>query len=114
MSKSSLSLSVLPEPAQAALVRMGARLRAHRVQRGWTVADMAERMLCSPTTWRAVESGKAGSSVGLWAHALWLFGELDALDAVAPAPAALAANRRVRRARHQPVAGVVGEDERDF
>ena len=87
-------------------------MRAHRVQRGWTVADMAERMLCAPTTWRAVESGKAGSSVGLWVHALWLFGELDALDMVAPAPAALAANKRVRRARHQP--GVVGEDERDF
>jgi len=112
VSKNSLSLSVLPEPAQATLVRLGARLRAHRVQRGWTVADMAERMLCAPTTWRAVESGKAGSSVGLWVHALWLFGELDALDAVAPAPAALAANKRVRRARQQP--GVVGEDERDF
>lgn len=112
MSKSSLSLSVLPEPAQAALVRLGARLRAHRVQRGWTVANMAERMLCAPTTWRAVESGKAGASIGLWVHALWLFGELDALDAVAPAPAALAANKRVRRARRQP--GVVGEDERDF
>lgn len=93
---------------------MGARLRAHRVQRGWTLAEMAERMLCSPTTWRAVEAGKSGSSVGLWVHALWLFGELDALDAVAPAPAALAANRRVRRARNQPAAGVIGEDERDF
>ena len=95
-------------------MRMGARLRAHRVQRGWTLAEMAERMLCSPTTWRSVEAGKAGSSVGLWAHALWLFGELDALDNVAPAPAALAANRRVRRSKNQPVAGVVGEDERDF
>lgn len=93
---------------------MGSRLRAHRVQRGWTAAEIAERMLCSPTTWRAVEAGKSGSSVGLWAHALWLFGELDALYAVAPVPAALAANRRVRRARSQPIDGVIHEDERDF
>lgn len=104
----------MPELATAALRRLGQRLRAHRVHRGWTVADMAERLLCSPTTWRALEAGKSGTGIGLLVHALWLFGEADTLDTVAPTPAALAAHRRVRRPAGQPRAGVIGEAERDF
>lgn len=107
-------LSALPKAAEAALLRLGQRLRAHRVQRGWTVAEIAERLLCSPTTWRALEGGKPGTSIGLLAHALWLFGEAETLDIVAPAPAALAAHRRVRRAAGKARAGVIAEDERDF
>ena len=105
---------ILPDAAQSGLQRLGQRLRAHRVQSGWTVADMAARLMCSPTTWRALEAGKPGTSIGLLAHALWLFGEIDSVDAVAPVPAALAANRRVRRARGQTPAGVIAESERDF
>ncbi|RYF33245.1 MAG: XRE family transcriptional regulator [Comamonadaceae bacterium] len=114
MSKPRSDLSALPEHAQTALLRLGQRLRAHRVQRGWTVAEIAARLLCSPTTWRALEGGKPGTSIGLLAHALWLFGETEALDNVAPAPAALAAHRRVRRAAGQTAPGVIAEDERDF
>ena len=75
---------------------------------------MAERLLCSPNTLRALESGKPGTSIGLLAHALWLLGEIDSLDNVAPAPAGLAARRRVRRSAGQGAAGVIEEDERDF
>ncbi|MGJ7497189.1 helix-turn-helix domain-containing protein [Variovorax sp. RT4R15] len=114
MSKYSPSLAALPAPAQTALARTGSRLRAHRLQRGWTVADMAERLLCSPTTWRALEAGKPGTSIGLLAHALWLFGEIDSLDTVAPAPTDLAANRRVRRKAGSTAPGVIDENERDF
>ncbi|XAH25949.1 helix-turn-helix transcriptional regulator [Xylophilus sp. GW821-FHT01B05] len=104
----------MPAPAGLALGRLGQRLRAHRVQRGWTVAELAERLMCSPTTWRALEAGKPGTSIGLLAHALWLLGELETLEQLAPAPAALAAKRRVRRPAGRPAAGVIGEDERDF
>lgn len=106
--------SVLPAPAQTALVRLGQRLRAHRVQRSWTLADMAQRLMCSPTTLRALEAGKPGTSLGLLLHALWLFGETETLDAVAPAPAGLAAHRRVRRTAGRPAPGVIAENERDF
>jgi transcriptional regulator with XRE-family HTH domain len=93
---------------------MGQRLRAHRVQRAWTLADMAERLMCSPTTLRALEAGKPGTSVGILLHALWLFGETESLDRVAPAPAALAAHRRVRRPTGQTLPGVITESDRDF
>lgn len=106
--------SVLPAPARSALSRLGQRLRAHRVQRSWTLAEMAERLMCSPTTLRALEAGKPGTSVGILLHALWLFGETDTLDTVAPAPAALAANRRVRRPAGRAAPGVIAESERDF
>jgi transcriptional regulator with XRE-family HTH domain len=108
------SPSILPIPAQSALNRLGQRLRAHRVQRAWTLAEMAERLMCSPTTLRALESGKPGTSMGVLLHALWLFGETDSLDSVAPAPAALAANKRVRRAAGRAAPGVITESERDF
>jgi transcriptional regulator with XRE-family HTH domain len=114
MSKQSPSLSALPSAAQAVLDGLGQRLRAHRVQRGWTIAEMAERLLCSPTTWRALEAGRPGTSIGLLAHALWLFGETESLDRVAPAPAGLASGRRVRRAAGEARPGVITEDERDF
>jgi transcriptional regulator with XRE-family HTH domain len=107
-------VAALPTPAQTALIRLGQRLRAHRVQRAWTLADMAQRLMCSPTTLRALEAGKPGTSVGLLLHALWLFGETDSLDSVAPAPAALAANRRVRRRAAGAAPGVISESERDF
>jgi DNA-binding XRE family transcriptional regulator len=115
MSRSSHGLSALPSQTIAPLERLGLRLRAHRVQREWTIAEMAERLLCSPNTLRALESGKPGTSIGLLAHALWLFGEIDSLDGVAPAPTGLAAKRRVRRsAAQQGTAGVIAENERDF
>jgi DNA-binding XRE family transcriptional regulator len=97
MSKSSHSLSALPSQTTAPLERLGLRLRAHRVNRAWTIAEMAERLLCSPNTLRALESG-----------------EIDSLDGVALAPAGLAAKRRVRRSAAQGAAGVIAEGERDF
>lgn len=106
--------TILPAPAQLALKRLGQRLRAHRVQQAWTLADMAERLMCSPTTLRALEAGKPGTRVGLLMHALWLLGETDSLAAVAPAPAALAANKRVRRPAGRAAPGVILESERDF
>jgi transcriptional regulator with XRE-family HTH domain len=114
MSKSSHSLSTLSVQTIEPLERLGLRLRAHRVHREGTLAEMAERLLCSPNTLRALESGKPGTSIGLLAHALWLLGEIDSLDSVAPAPAGLAAKRRVRRSAAQGAAGVIAEDERDF
>lgn len=112
--RQSKSLSALPSQTLAPLARLGERLRAHRFQREWTVAEASERLLCSPTTLRALEAGKPGTSIGLLAHALWLFGEIDTLDALAPAPSGLTAQRRVRRPASRPVAGTIAEDERDF
>ena len=74
----------------------------------------AGRSLLQPTTLRALEAGRPGTSIGLLLNALWLLGQVDTLDLVAPAPTGLTANRRVRRAAGKTAKGVISDDERDF
>lgn len=114
MPKQSSSLDALPAEAIEKARDLGQRLRANRIHRGWTIAEAAQRLLCSPTTLRALESGRPGTSMGLLVHALWLLGQVDTLDLVAPVPASLIANRRVRRAAGKRATGVISDDERDF
>jgi transcriptional regulator with XRE-family HTH domain len=96
------------------LIRLGERLRAHRLAQQRTIEEMAAALFCSPGTYRAVESGKPTYGVGVLVNALWLLGQLDTLDDVAPAPATLAAGRRVRRKAGEAAPGSIGDDERDF
>ena len=118
MPKNSITLQSLPPAAQEALVQLGQRLRAHRLQQRWTLDDMAQRLFCSPTTCRALESGKPGTSVGVLAHALWLLGQLDTLNNTAPLAAGFAATltagRRVRRRAKASPPGTIAAHERDF
>ena len=108
-----LSLSPSPEAAQK-LVRLGERLRAHRLAQQRTIEEMAAALFCSPGTYRAIEAGKPTYGVGVLVNALWLLGQVDTLDAVAPAPATLAAGRRVRRKAGQAAPGSISDSERDF
>ncbi len=117
MPKSSPAVAALPQPPLDALVALGLRLRALRQQRGLTLQEMAARLFCTPATLRALELGKPGTSIGLLAHALWLLGQADSLQAVAPLDdsfAAAQANRRVRRSAGASAPGAIGELERDF
>lgn len=96
------------------LEKLGQRIRENRVAQGWTVKEMAERLFCSQNTYRAIEAGKPTASIGILANALWLFGQIDSMDAVAPMPLQSKATSRVRKANNKPIAGTIGEDERDF
>jgi transcriptional regulator with XRE-family HTH domain len=118
MAKNSQSLATLPPEAAACLKRLGERVRAHRMRLGWTVAEMSERLFCAPATYRAIEAGKATSSVGILANALWLLGQLESIDAIAPITpeltASLVRKRRMRRPKAVARAGTIAEGERDF
>ncbi|GBU15450.1 hypothetical protein AwPolaro_08280 [Polaromonas sp.] len=111
-------MQALPSDARDVLLQLGQRLRAHRQLHQWTLDEMAERLLCSPATCRALESGKPGTSVGVLAHALWLLGQLDSFASLAPLTsdfaAALTTGRRVRRRAASSQPGVISEHERDF
>ena len=97
MSKSSLGLASAPPEVIESLSKLGARLRACRIERGFSLADMASRMLCSINTYRALEAGKSSSSVGSLCNALWLLGHLEGIDHLAPVPAGLAGMRSGKR-----------------
>lgn len=112
MSRSTNSIFTLPEESCTALKNMGLRLRAQRLAQNMTVDQLAERLLCSPTTYRALESGKPTVNLGLLVHALWLFGKTDELDKLFPLEIGMLGNKRSRRAR--PATRGIGDDERDF
>lgn len=118
MPKNSPSLSGAPPESLQALVGLGQRMRAYRLQREQTIKEMALRLFCSPATYSALEAGKPGTSVGILAHALWLLGQLDTLAQVASLDThfavAAAAGKRVRRRAGRPPAGTIAQDERDF
>ena len=112
MSKASKSTAALPSQALAALHLLGQRLRAHRLAANWTVEQTAERLLCSPTTYRALEAGKPSVNLGLLVNALWLLGRLDDLGQVFPLGEWMIENRRSRRAGGTPAG--LSDDERNF
>ena len=113
MAKTRLSLSPAPDAVQK-LVRLGERLRAHRLAHQWTVDEISAALFCSPGTYRAVEAGKPTYGVGVLVNALWLLGQLDTLDAVAPTPTTLTAGRRARRKAGKSAPGSISDGERDF
>ena len=69
MTRSTNSNHALPQESRAALQNLGLRLRVQRLARNMTLEQMAERLLCSPTTCRALESGKPTVNLGLLVHA---------------------------------------------
>lgn len=114
MSKKSNSLESSNPEAIKSLEKLGLRIRANRVAQGWTVKDMASRLFCSQTTYRSIEAGKPTSSIGIIANALWLFGQIDSIDAVAPIPINAGVMIRVRKQNKKNEAGIISEEERDF
>ena len=112
MPRSSNALRTLPPEALDALQRLGMRLRAQRLAHNLTVEQTAERLLCSPSTYRNLETGKPGVSLGLLVHALWLFGGLQALEKLCPLELGMIVGKRVRRG--SSAQGSISDEERDF
>lgn len=114
MSKKTNSIISANADVLKSLEMLGLRIRANRVAAGWTVKDMASRLLCSQNTYRAIEAGKPSASIGIITNALWLFGQLDTLDAVAPAPINTNLNTRARKKAGTTDSSLISEEERDF
>lgn len=67
-----VSKQVLPEAVQAELVRLGELLKAARVARGLSQAEVARRLRVSIPTVQAIEKGAPGSSLGTVLGVLWM------------------------------------------
>ena len=96
------------------LAKLGERLRANRVHAGWTINQTAQRLFCSPNTYRALEAGKPTASIGNLASLLWLLGQDESINSLVRVPVSSQTKQRVRRSNHGTIAGVITEDERDF
>ena len=109
--KSSAGLSSTPPEVLESLSNLGARLRACRIERGFSLNDMASRMFCAINTYRALEAGKPTSSVGSLCNALWLLGQLEGIDQLAPVSLALS---RVRCGKRKSGRGKMSEYDLNF
>lgn len=53
---------------------LGQRIKIARIERGWTVADLASRGLTSAPTIRKIEAGSTGTSIGTVFQVAYLLG----------------------------------------
>ncbi|MDR3418319.1 MAG: helix-turn-helix domain-containing protein [Nevskia sp.] len=81
-----------PHTIRALLVRLGQKLAAARVAKGWSQAEIARRVGASRRTILNIEAGSPGAAIGTVLHLAWL---LDVR--VDDAPARQEPSARVRR-----------------
>jgi transcriptional regulator with XRE-family HTH domain len=72
--------SPLPAPVERALRKLGADLSLARRRRHLSQASLAERMGASLSTVRRMESGDVRVPIHFFARALFVFGEIQALE----------------------------------
>ena len=114
MTKYSNSLQASNLEVQESLESLGQRLRANRIVLGWTIKNTAARLLCSQNTYRAIEAGSPTASIGIIVNALWLFGQIDSLNTLAPVPMNIRGVKRVRNSNKNQGNNLIRESERDF
>lgn len=67
-----VSKQVLPEAVRAELARLGELLRAARLARGLSQAEVAKRLRVSIPTVQAIEKGAPGSGLGNFLGVIWM------------------------------------------
>jgi transcriptional regulator with XRE-family HTH domain len=97
-------LGATPYPVETALKRLGQNLRAARLNRNLSIAEVAEKIGTGPRAVMDAEKGKVSTGVGVHAALLWVYDLLPSLEELAnPATdeqgQVLAATKRRARAR---------------
>jgi hypothetical protein len=117
MTKYSNSLQASNLEVKESLENLGQRLRANRIasyRLGWTIKDTVARIFCSQNTYRSIEAGRPTTSIGIIANALWLFGQIDSINTLAPVPLNIRGVKRVRNPNKNSGNSLISESERDF
>ena len=70
----------IPSSAEQPLIRLAGRLETARKRRRWTQQKMADLLGIGLNTYRRMESGSPGVSIGSWLHAFYLLGTLEEVD----------------------------------
>lgn len=80
-----LSMLGMFDEDQRAMEMLGQQLRMARKRRGDRQSDAAARCRVSRETYRKMERGEPGVSIGSWVRAVGMYGDLDALRSLFPA-----------------------------
>ncbi|MBX9647423.1 MAG: helix-turn-helix domain-containing protein [Xanthobacteraceae bacterium] len=75
--------SAPPQALETALKQLGANLRTARLRRNLSLADLASKIGVDRHVVSDAESGKLGTSVGVYVGMLWAMNLLPTLNAVA-------------------------------
>jgi transcriptional regulator with XRE-family HTH domain len=65
---------VVSPVARDVLLVLGQRIKVARIERGWTMADVASRSLTSTPTIRNIEAGAPGTAIGTVFQVAYLLG----------------------------------------
>lgn len=95
----SRALNQPAKPVGDDLQRIGELIREARARRGFTQADLAERLRVSPTTVRAAEQGDPTVAAGILVSLLWVLGIGPIGKALAGQPELQHAHRSKQRVR---------------
>jgi len=86
----SRALDHIAKPVADDLRRLGELIRGARARRGFTQAELAQRLRVSPTTVRAAEQGDPKVAAGILVSLLWVLG-------IGPMAKALAGHPELQR-----------------
>lgn len=92
MGKSSTAARTIPTGALRALQALGENLRVARERRGESLRAWAARMDVSVPTLQRMERGDPTVGMGVYATAVWLGGQVDALARIMTPTSDVAAN----------------------
>lgn len=92
MSRSSTATKTIPAGAMRALQALGENLRVARERRGESLRVWAARMDVSVPTLQRMERGDPTVGMGVYATAIWLGGQVDALAQIMTPTSDVAAN----------------------
>jgi transcriptional regulator with XRE-family HTH domain len=98
----------VPSVVSRELRRIGGGIQTARLRRNMSQQELADRLAVSIHTVRAVEAGKAGTSMGTYLHAIWVLDLMGTVEQVAdPAldQVGMALEASDRRRRSRPTTG---------
>lgn len=72
-----------PHAVERAIKRLGGKLRAARLRRNLTMADVAEKIGANRRTVADAENGKVSMGIAVYAGMLWAYGLLDEFEHLA-------------------------------
>lgn len=114
MARSNLLLQQPPSAVERTLVEVGSALRLARIRRGWTQAQLAERIGTGLRAVADAEKGNPSTAIAVTVAMLWALGLLEHYAALAE-PALDVEGERLARAKAPLRArGSRGADDRDF
>jgi DNA-binding XRE family transcriptional regulator len=90
-----------PHAIRGLLIRLGQKLAAARVAKGWSQEDLARRVASSRRTVISIEAGSPGAAVGTVLHIAWLL-DVRVDDSPGRMVSELQVRRRVSSRRNAP------------